>query len=283
MFSQNSPSPTPTPTTWTLGRHLPKTLESRLFLGSALYPSLSDFKESVLKSQSQVVTVSVRRTWAQSPDKAAQFWEILKELQLSHGVHFLPNTAGCLSAQEAIQTAHMAREIFNTSWIKLEVITDTTTLSPNPVELVKAASTLNLEGFDVFPYTSDDLGLSMNLADAGCTILMPGGSPIGTGLGPLNPYALSRFRHFFPQNEFTLVLDAGIGLPHHAAQVMEMGFDAVLANSAVARALNPALFAESLKLAVISGHLGFLSGPMKSQQDPSPSTPLLEKPFWHQE
>ena len=192
----------------------------------------------------------------------------------------LPNTAGCRSVQEAVTTAQMARELFNTHWIKLEIIGDEYNLQPNPFDLVEAARLLINDGFEVFPYTTDDFIVAQRLVDVGCQILMPWASPIGSGRGLMNPYALRVLRERFPDT--TLIVDAGLGLPSHATQVMEMGYDGVLLNSAVALAHDPVQMARAFSYAVQAGHACFTAGPMPKREMASPSTPTLNTPFWHQ-
>jgi thiazole synthase len=252
-----------------------KTLTSRLFIGTALYPSPEIMRQAIIASGAEVVTVSLRR---QSPGSksGSQFWDIIKNLN----VNLLPNTAGCRSAQEAITTAHMARELFNTNWIKLEVIGDDYTLQPHPFELVKAAKQLVADGFEVFPYSTDDLIVAQQLIDVGCKIIMPWAAPIGSGQGLTDPRALELLRSRLP--EITLIIDAGIGKPSHAAQVMEMGFDAVLLNSAVALAQDPIAMAKAFALAITGSRLGYEAGLMPEREMASPSTPVLGTPFWHQ-
>lgn len=252
-----------------------KKLESRLFIGTALYPSPEIMQEAIIASQAQVVTVSLRR---QSPGTkgGAQFWDLVKSLNLN----LLPNTAGCRTAKEAITTAEMARELFGTNWIKLEVIGDDYTLQPDPFELVEAAKKLVTAGFEVFPYATDDLIVAQRLVDAGCKIIMPWAAPIGSGQGLTDPRALSTLRARLP--DAILIVDAGLGKPSHAACVMEMGFDGVLLNSAVALAASPVNMARAFAKAVDAGRLGYISGLMSERDMASPSTPTLGTPFWHQ-
>lgn len=257
---------------WEIGG---KKLSSRLLIGSALYPSPANMEESIRASGAQIVTVSLRRQNA--GDKAGQnFWNIIKDLNLE----VLPNTAGCHSAKEAITTAQMAREVFGTNWIKLEVIGDQYNLQPDPFETVKAAEVLIKEGFEVFPYTTDDLVVAKKLVDVGCKILMPWGSPIGSGQGLMNPLNLKAIREKFPNIQ--LIVDAGIGKPSHATQAMELGYDGVLLNSAIALAQDPVKMAEGFKFAVEAGRLGFQAGTMQKREFASPSTPTIGTPFWHQ-
>lgn len=252
-----------------------KEINSRLLIGSALYPSPDIMRQAIQASGSQVVTVSIRR---QNPgDQSGQaFWQIIQSL----GCHILPNTAGCRNAQEAVTTAQMAREIFGTHWIKLEVIGDDYTLQPDPFDLVKAAQVLIEDGFEVFPYASDDLVLCQRLVDVGCRIVMPWASPIGSGKGIMNPYNMELIRKRLDKT--TLIVDAGIGKPSHATQALEMGFDGVLLNSAVALADDPIHMARAFKLAIEAGRLGYEAGAMPQRELANPSTPVLGTPFWHQ-
>lgn len=253
-----------------------KTLSSRLFLGTACYPSLACMSEAIRLSGTEVITVSMKR---QAPLGVGgeSFWTAVKDLHC----HLLPNTAGCRDANSAVQTAALARELFDTSWIKLEVIGDEYNLQPDPFELLKAAKILIEQGFDVFPYCTDDLVLCQKLMDVGCNILMPWASPIGSGKGLANPYALETLRHRLP--DVTLIVDAGIGKPSHAVQVMELGFDAVLLNTAIALAEQPVLMATAFRHAVMAGHDAFRAGLMQERNIAHPSTPLIDTPFWHQE
>jgi len=245
-------------------------LSSRLLLGTAQYPSPAVLADAVRASRTNVVTVSLRRESARG--QAGQgFWSLVREL----GVRVLPNTAGCHSVKEAVTTAQMAREVFATSWIKLEVIGDTDTLQPDVFGLVEAARILAQDGFEVFPYTTDDLSVAERLIEAGCRVLMPLAAPIGTGRGLHNPFALKALRCRYP--DVPLVIDAGIGLPSHAAAAMELGFDAVLLNTAVARAGDPVAMAAAFAAAVEAGRMAYLAQPMEPRDMAQPSTPLLGK------
>ncbi|WP_432256690.1 thiazole synthase [Limimaricola sp. AA108-03] len=244
---------------------------SRLMLGTAQYPSPKVLSEAFRRSGAGIATVSVRREAAAG--EGADFWALVREL----GVRLLPNTAGCHSAREAVTTARMARELFGTDWIKLEVIGHADTLQPDPWGLVEAAAILSAEGFKVFPYTTEDLVLAEKLLDAGCEVLMPWGAPIGTGLGLANRYGLRALRAQFP--DVPLVVDAGLGRPSQAAEAMEMGYDAVLLNTAVAKADDPAAMAEGFARAVEAGRLGFEAGAMEPRDMAAPSTPLIGKAF----
>lgn len=257
-----------------------QTLNSRLLIGTAMYQSPEIMQTSIEQSQSQIITVSLRR---QSVNKGIEnneaFWHFLQNLTLSKRF-LLPNTAGCFSAKEAIVTAQMARELFNTNWIKLEVIGDDYTLQPDPFQLVEAAKELIKQGFEVFPYCTEDLIVCEKLLDVGCNILMPWGAPIGTGKGLLNPYALTLLRNRFPQ--VPMIIDAGLGKPSHAAAAMELGFDGVLLNTAIAKAQDSIAMANAFRLAVESGRLGYKAGCVQEQQKAVASTPSIGMPFWHQ-
>jgi thiazole synthase len=250
-------------------------LDSRLLIGSALYPSPANMQEAIKVSGSQIVTVSLRRQSA--GDKSGQkYWNLIKDLRL----HILPNTAGSHSAKEAITTAQMAREVFETNWIKLEVIGDQYNLQPDPFESLKACEVLAKEGFEVFAYTIDDLVVTQRLVDAGCKIVMPWGSPIGSGQGLMNPFNLKTIRERF--KDLNLIVDAGIGKPSDATKAMEMGYDGVLLNSAIALSQDPIKMAEAFKYATISGRKGYEAGLMQQREFASASTPTVGTPFWHQ-
>ena len=247
-------------------------LGSRLLLGTAQYPSPAILAEAVRASGAEVVTVSIRRESGAA--RAGQgFWSLIREL----GVRVLPNTAGCHSAKEAVATARMAREVFGTPWIKLEVIGDADLLQPDLFGLVEAAGILAAEGFEVFPYTTEDASAAERLLAAGCKVLMPWGAPIGSGRGLNNLLGLRALRARFP--EVPLVIDAGIGLPSHAAQAMELGFDAVLLNTAVARAGDPARMAGAFRQAIEAGRAAFEADPMEPRDLAVPSTPVLGTAF----
>ena len=257
---------------WTIGG---QTLDSRLLMGSALFASPELMCDSIRASQSQIVTVSLRRQSA-GDNQGQAFWDLIKALD----VHILPNTAGCRTAKEAITTAQMAREVFGTNWVKLEVIGDDYTLQPDPFGLVEAARVLNEDGFEVFPYCTEDMVLANRLVDAGCQILMPWGAPIGSGQGLVNPYGLHTLRMRFP--DLKLIVDAGIGRPSDAVKAMEMGFDGVLLNSAVAHSHQPVEMAKAFAHAVDAGRLGYQAGAMPKREMAQASTPVLGTPFWSQ-
>ena len=255
---------------WHLGDAV---LHSRLLIGSALYPSPAIMEAAIRASGAQVVTVSLRRQGAvEGAGKA--FWEMIRSL----GIHILPNTAGCHTAQEAITLAQMAREMFGTHWIKLEVIGDQYNLQPDPFATVEAARVLIDEGFEVFPYTTDDLVVAHRLVDAGCRILMPWGAPIGSGRGLSDPARLRALREAFP--DIPLIVDAGIGRPSDAVEAMELGIDGILLNTAVAQAHDPVQMGEAFAHALIAGRMGYRAGIIPARDLAAPSTPTVGMPFW---
>jgi thiazole synthase len=253
-----------------------ETLGSRLMLGTAGYPSPTVLRDAITASGAGVVTVGLRRMVAGQGGDNAFLNELLPPLR-ARGVRLLPNTAGCRSAREAVALAHMARELMDTHWIKLEVVGDEHTLQPDPWGTVEAAAELVKAGFAVFPYCTDDLVTCQRLLDAGCEVLMPWGAPIGSGQGLLNPWALRTLRARLPQ--VPLVVDAGIGAPSHAALALELGFDAVLLNSAVAHARDPVAMARAFGDAVRAGRLAFDAGVMAPQDMAVASTPVGGRPM----
>jgi len=247
-------------------------LRSRLFLGTAQYPSPAILEEAIKASGTEIVTVSLRREAGGS--RAGQsFWSLIRSL----GVRVLPNTAGCHTVKEAVTTAQMAREVFQTDWIKLEVIGESDTLHPDVFALVEAATTLTREGFKVFPYTTEDLGVAERLLAAGCEVLMPWGAPIGSGRGLSNLYGLRTLRAHFP--EVPLVIDAGIGVPSHATAAIELGYDALMVNTAVAKAGDPVAMARAFALAIEAGVLAQSADPMEPRDLAAPSTPVIGRAF----
>ena len=248
-------------------------LGSRFFLGSSRYPSPQVLQQAIAASGAEVVTVGLKRQLAGTAFTQNDFYKMIQ----ASGARLLPNTAGCSTAQEAITLAQMARELFGTHWIKLEVVGDEHTLQPDPFELVTAATELVRDGFEVFPYCTDDLVSCQRLLDAGCRILMPWGAPIGSGQGLLNPYALRTLRARLP--DVPLIVDAGIGSPADAVQAMELGYDGVLLNSAVAHARDPVQMARAFKLGIEAGRLAYEAGIMAQQDMAVASTPVTGRPF----
>src|ERR1700724_2801933 len=203
-----------------------RTMRSRLVLGTGGFPSLELMASAIAASGSELVTVALRRV-----DPAAR--GSLIDVLATAGVELLPNTAGCYTARDAVLTAKLAREAFETNWVKLEVIGDEDTLLPDAPELLRAAEELVDEGFVVLPYTSDDPVLARRLADVGCAAVMPLGSPIGSGMGIRHPYNIALIRDAV---QVPVVIDAGVGTASDATLAMELGCDAVLAASAIAPA-----------------------------------------------
>lgn len=246
-------------------------LRSRFLLGTAGYPSPHILDQAMVASGAQVVTVGLKRSLAAAGDNG-----FLAGIQRS-GARLLPNTAGCRTAREALTLARMARELYDTAWIKLEVVGDEHTLQPDPWGTVEAAQALVKEGFQVFPYCTDDLVSCQRLLDVGCELLMPWGAPIGSGQGLLNPWALRTLRARLPG--VPLIVDAGLGAPSHAAQALELGFDAVLLNSAVSQARDPVAMASAFAHAIAAGRLAFEAGVMAPQAMAVASTPVGGQPF----
>lgn len=248
-------------------------LTSRLLIGTAQYPSPHVLAAAAAASGAAIVTVSLRREQARGRT-GERFLELIGAL----GVRVLPNTAGCHTVKEAVATAHMAREVFDTDWVKLEVIANDDTLQPDVFGLAEAAAILTADGFKVLPYTTEDLSVAERLLAAGCQVLMPWGAPIGSGRGLANPYALKSLRAYFPG--VPLIIDAGIGAPSHAAEAMEMGFDGVLLNTAVAKAGDPVRMAAAFAKAIEAGRTAYEAGLMGMRDMAQPSTPVAGTPFF---
>jgi thiazole synthase len=236
---------------------------SRLILGSGGFRSLEELKAAIDASGCQIVTVALRRI---DPDAKGSLVGAISEL----GRFLLPNTAGCYTAHDAVVTARMAREAFDTDWIKLEVIGDDRTLYPDPVELLDAAETLVGEGFTVLPYTNDDPITAQRLSDVGCAAVMPLGAPIGSGMGIRNAYNMSII---VEQSSVPVICDAGVGTASDAAIAMELGCDGVLMASAIARAEQPAKMARAMRAAVEAGRLSFEAGRIPRKLHARASTP----------
>lgn len=248
---------------------------TRLLLGTAAYPSTEVLRRAVAAASPAMITVSLRRAGTVAESYGQGFWSLLQEMN----VPLLPNTAGCQSVQEAVTTARMAREVFGTDWIKLELIGDDDTLQPDVVQLLEAAAILIADGFKVLPYCTEDLIVCRRLLDAGCEALMPWAAPIGSGLGVVHEYALRVLRERLP--DVPLIIDAGLGRPSQAAQVMEWGFDGVLLNTAVSRCGDPVAMARAFALSVEAGRAAFMADPVPMQHAARASTPVVGQPFWH--
>jgi thiazole synthase len=246
------------------------TFGSRLVLGTGGAANLRVLEQAVRASGTELVTLALRRV-----DTAGTAGGLLDLLDRC-GVRLLPNTAGCYTASEAVKTAHLAREAFDTDWVKLEVIGDERTLLPDGVELLRAAEELVAEGFTVLPYTSDDPVLARRLADVGCAAVMPAGAPIGSGLGVSNPHHIRLIRQAV---DVPVILDAGIGTASDAALAMELGCDAVLLASAVTRAADPVAMATAMRCAVEAGRLAYGAGRIARRFHALASTPDDGRPF----
>ena len=238
-------------------------LRSRLIMGTGGFRSLEMMERALAASGAEIVTVALRRV---DPTAQGSVMDVVERLNM----FLLPNTAGCYTARDAVRTAKLAREAFETSWLKLEVIGDDRTLLPDAVELIKAAEELVADGFNVLPYTSDDPVLARRLEEAGCVAVMPLGSPIGSGAGIRNPYNLMII---LEHAEVPVILDAGIGTASDAARALELGCDAVLLASAVSRAEDPPLMAKAMRAAVEAGYAARRAGRIPLLHHAEASTP----------
>jgi thiazole synthase len=247
----------------TIGKY---TFQSRLFLGTGKFSSLDVQREAVEASGAEVLTFAVRRLNISDPNQP----NFLENLDLSKYT-LLPNTAGATTAEEAVRIARLARASKLCDMIKVEIIADPKTLLPDPVATLEATKILVEEGFTVLPYTNDDPVIAKKLEEAGAHAIMPGGSPIGTGLGLLNPYNLS---WIIEQSQVPVIVDAGIGSPADVVQAMELGADGVLLNTAVAGAEDPVKMARAMRLAVEAGRLGFEAGRIPKKRYASASSPM---------
>jgi thiazole synthase len=243
-----------------------RTFESRLFVGTGKYASVAQTRAALKASGATVVTVAVRRV--NMEDTAA---ESLYGMLLEEKFTLLPNTAGCYTAEEAIRTARLGRELSGSDMVKLEVIGDQRTLFPDVVGLLEATKVLVKEGFFVLPYTNDDPITAKKLADLGCPAVMPLGAPIGSGLGIRNPYNLQIMRESL---SVPVIVDAGVGTASDAAVAMELGADGVLMNTAIAAATDPVQMAHAMRLAVQAGRLAYLAGRMPRRLYANASSPL---------
>jgi thiazole synthase len=238
---------------------------SRLILGSGRYPDLETMKRCHEASGAEMVTVAVRRLDLQATGEASLLHWIDRER-----ITLLPNTALCYTADDAVRTCRLSRELWMSNWVKLEVLGDERTLFPDVEQTVAAARTLVKEGFVVLPYTSDDLIVARKLADAGCAAVMPLAAPIGSGLGIRNPHALKLLREAV---KVPVIVDAGVGTASDVAIAFELGCDGVLLNTAVAGAREPVRMARAVKLAAEAGREAFLAGRIPRRAYGSASSP----------
>ncbi|HEY7151887.1 MAG TPA: sulfur carrier protein ThiS [Solirubrobacterales bacterium] len=241
---------------------------SRLIVGTGGFRSLEQMEEALIASGTEIVTVALRRV---DPAAEGSVLDLIRRLELFP----LPNTAGCYTARDAIRTAKLAREAFETDWVKLEVIGDDRTLFPDAVQLLDAAESLVDDGFTVLPYTNDDPVLARRLEEVGCAAVMPLGSPIGSGMGIRNPYNI---RIIAEHAGVPVILDAGIGTASDAALAMELGCDGVLLASSVSRAEDPAGMATAMRAAVEAGWAARRAGRMPRRTFAEASTPLEGQP-----
>jgi len=244
-------------------------LGSRLILGTGGATNHAVLEDAIRESGAELVTVALRRIDSAAPS--------LLDVLDRCGVRILPNTAGCYTAVEAVRLARLAREAFETGWVKLEVIGDEDTLLPDAVELLAAARELVDDGFTVLPYTTDDPVLARRLADVGCAAVMPLGAPIGSGMGIRNPYNIALIREAV---QVPVILDAGVGTASDAALAMELGCDGVLLASAVTRAEQPGRMAAAMRHAVVAGRLAYLAGRIPRRLHATASSPLEGLPAW---
>ena len=241
-----------------------RTFGSRLVIGTGGFRSLESMAAAVAASGAEMATLALRRV---EPGARGSIVDVLTDA----GCFLLPNTAGCFTARDAVTTAQLAREAFETDWVKLEVIGDDRTLLPDAAELLEAAEQLVADGFVVLPYTNDDPVLAQRLEDAGCAAVMPLGSPIGSGMGIRNPYNL---RIILERARVPVILDAGIGTASDAALAMELGCAGVLLASAVSRAADPVAMARAMRLAVEAGRLAHEAGRIPRRLYAEASTPV---------
>lgn len=240
-----------------------RSFNSRLIAGTGGAPNLAVLERALAASGCEMVTVALRRV---SPDATGSVLGVIDRL----GLEVLPNTAGCYTASDAVLTARLAREAFETNWVKLEVIADDITLLPEGIELVEAAETLVDDGFTVMAYTNDDPALARRLEALGCASVMPLGAPIGSGLGIRNPHNIEMI---VDQLSVPVVLDAGIGTASDAVLAMELGCDAVMVASAITRARDPEQMATAMRLATEAGRRARLAGRIPKRFHAEASTP----------
>ena len=246
-----------------------KKFHSRLLVGTGKYRDFQETAQAVEASGAEIVTVALRRVNIEKKGEA-----MLQDFLSPQKYTYLPNTAGCFTAEDAIRTLRLARQAGGWNLVKLEVLADEKTLYPNVIQTIKASELLIKEGFEVMVYTSDDPIVAKELEDIGCCAIMPLAAPIGSGLGIQNPLNI---QFIIEQAKVPVLVDAGVGTASDASIAMELGCDGVLMNTAIAKAKNPILMARAMKLAVEAGRLAFLAGRMEKKNFASPSSPINGK------
>ena len=246
-----------------------KKFHSRLLVGTGKYQDFQETARAVEASGAEIVTVALRRVNIEKKGEA-----MLQDFLSPQKYTYLPNTAGCFSAEDAVRTLRLARQAGGWNLVKLEVLADEKTLYPNVIQTIKASELLIKEGFEVMVYTSDDPIVAKELEDIGCCAIMPLAAPIGSGLGIQNPLNI---QFIIEQAKVPVLVDAGVGTASDASIAMELGCDGVLMNTAIAKAKNPFLMARAMKLAVEAGRLAFLAGRMEKKNFASPSSPINGK------
>jgi thiazole synthase len=242
---------------------------SRLLIGTGKYKSFEENRNALVASGAEIITVAVRRVNIETKNQP-----LLQDFIDPKKYTYLPNTAGCFTAEDAIRTLRLARELGGWNLVKLEVLSDPKTLYPNMIETIRAANILIEDGFDVMVYSTDDPILCKELEKLGVVAIMPLGAPIGSGLGIQNKLNI---KFIVEQSSVPVLVDAGVGTPSDASLAMELGCDGVLMNTAIAESPNPVLMAEAMKHAVIAGRQGYLAGFMKKKEFGSPSSPVEGK------
>lgn len=246
-----------------------KKFSSRLLVGTGKYKDFQETADAINASGAEIVTVAVRRVNIEKKGEP-----MLQDFLDPKKYTYLPNTAGCFTADDAVRTLRLARAAGGWNLVKLEVLADEKTLYPKVVETIKAAELLIKDGFEVMVYTSDDPIVAKELEDIGCCAIMPLAAPIGSGLGIQNPLNIE---FIVQQSKVPVLVDAGVGTASDAALAMELGCDGVLMNTAIAKARNPILMAHAMKLAIEAGRSAYLAGRMEKKKFASPSSPILGK------
>lgn len=241
--------------------------QSRLLVGTGKYKDFAETSAAIEASGAQIVTVALRRVNIEKKGEP-----MLQDFLDPNKYTYLPNTAGCFTAEDAVRTLRLARVAGGWNLVKLEVLSDEKILYPKVIETIKAAELLIKDGFDVMVYTSDDPIVAKELEDIGCCAIMPLAAPIGSGLGIQNPLNLELI---IEQSKVPVLVDAGVGTASDAALAMELGCDGVLMNTAIAKAQNPILMARAMKLAIEAGRAAYLAGRMEKKKFGAPSSPII--------